>query len=180
MNGWDIFVQSLGILALIFYVISYQFKKPALFYLFSFAGAASFCIHYFLLGSVGGCVVNIVSMSKALYLWRFPDFKRKHFFFFFITVYIIVTVLSFVLGWDSYLVVLTGIASLAHTYMFFQHNPKMLRIIQIAVVSPLWIVYNTLNNVSIGGILTELFVMTSSALYLYRTRKEKATESMWI
>ena len=180
MTGWDFFVQGLGILALIFYVISYQFKKPALFYLFSFAGAASFCIHYFLLGSVGGCVVNIVSMSKALYLWRFPEFKRKHFFFFFVGAYIVVTVLSIVLKWDSYLVILTGVASLAHTYMFFQHNPKMLRIIQLLVVSPLWIVYNSLNNFSLGGILTELFVMTSSAIYLVRTRKEKATESYWI
>lgn len=180
MSFFDIIVQAFGILALIFYVISYQFKKPALFYLFSFAGATSFCIHYALLGSLGGCICNVVSMLKACYLWLFPDKKNKEHFFSFIGLYIIVCVLIFVFSLDSYMVILTCVASIAHTYMFFQKNEKTLRIIQIFVVSPLWVVYNIFDNftitgkmvISIGGILTECFVVASSIVYLLRHRKD--------
>lgn len=188
MTFFDIIVQGLGILALIFYVISYQFKKPAIFYLFSFAGAASFCIHYLLLGSVGGCICNVVSMLKAFYLWLFPTIKRKAHYYSFIGLYIIVSVLTFALGWDSYMVLLTCAASIAHTYMFFQENQKTLRIIQIAIVSPLWIIYNVFDNltktgifiVSIGGILTETFVVASSIVYLIRHSKDSRTVAVQI
>lgn len=184
MSFWDLFVQGLGVLALIFYVISYQFKKPSLFYLFSFAGATSFCLHYVLLGSIGGCICNIVSVLKALYLWLFPNIKRKTHYFSFLGLYAIVCILIFVFHWDSYLVILTCIASLAHTYMFFQENQKTLRIIQIAVVSPLWIIYNIFDQltisgefvISVGGILTELFVVSSSVVYLIRHKKDSTKE----
>ena len=180
-----IIIQGFSILAMIFYFISYQFKKPAFFYLFSFAGAASFCIHYALLGSIGGFVCNIVSILKAVYLWLIPNFRRKEAYITFNILYVGVSVTSFVLGWDSYMVILTGIASLAHTYMFFQKDPKILRIIQVAVVSPLWIIYNVFDKltisgefiVSIGGILTEIFVVTSSLVYLFRHRKDSKEES---
>lgn len=178
------FIQGMGILAMILYVVSYQFKKPALFYLFSFGGATAFCIHYALLGSLGGCICNIVSMLKALYLWLFPDIKRKGHFASFIILYVGVSAMTFAMGWDSYMVILTCIASLAHTYMFFQDDAKVLRIIQVAVVSPLWILYNIFDTltisgeliVSIGGILTETFVVASSLVYLFRHRKDSQEE----
>mgnify|MGYP003293606870 CR=1 FL=1 len=184
MNFFTIFVQGLGILALIFYVISYQFKKPALFYLFSFAGATAFCVHYALLGSIGGCICNVVSMLKALYLWLFPNVKRKAHYYSFIGAYVIVCALIFIFKWDSYLVLLTCAASIAHCYMFFQDNEKVLRVIQIAVVSPLWIIYNIFDNltitgefvVSIGGILTETFVVASSIVYLIRHKNDSKQE----
>jgi hypothetical protein len=173
----EIIGQALGIVAMLLYVISYQFKKPALFYSFSFGGAAAFCVSYILLGKAGGCLCNVVSMIKALYLWLFPTVKRKAHFVSFIVLYAAVTVITIYFKWDTYLALLTLVASIAHTYMFFQKNEKVLRYIQIFVVSPLWIVYNTLGTeISIGGILCETFVVTSSIVYLIRHRKDQKEE----
>ena len=75
------------------------------------------------------------------------------------------------------LALLTLAASIAHTYMFFQDNPKVLRYIQILLVSPMWIVYNVLGDeIAIGGILCETFVVTSSIIYLIRHRKDPKEE----
>ena len=75
------------------------------------------------------------------------------------------------------LALLTLAASIAHTYMFFQDNPKVLRYIQILLVSPMWIVYNVLGDeIAIGGILYETFVVTSSIIYLIRHRKDPKEE----
>ena len=173
----EIIVQILGVVAMILYAISYQFKKPALFYIFSFGGATAFCISYLLLGKTGGFVCNIVSVIKALYLWLFPTVKRKAHFVSFILLYVAVSVITIVLKWDNYLALLTLAASIAHTYMFFQDNPKLLRYIQIFVVSPMWIVYNVLGDeIAIGGILCETFVVTSSIIYLIRHRKDTKEE----
>lgn len=173
----EIIGQILGVVAMILYAISYQFKKPALFYIFSFGGATAFCISYLLLGKTGGFVCNIVSVIKALYLWLFPTVKRKAHFVSFILLYAAVSVITIVLKWDTYLALLTLAASIAHTYMFFQDNPKVLRYIQIFVVSPMWIVYNVLGDeIAIGGILCETFVVTSSIIYLIRHRKDTKEE----
>ena len=175
----EIIGQALSILAMILYVISYQFKKPALFYLFSLGGATAFCVSYLLLGKTGGCICNVVSMLKALYLWLFPTVKRKQHFISFIILYIAVTVITIYFKWDSMLALLTLAASIAHTYMFFQENQKVLRYIQIFVVSPMWIVYNSLGKeVSIGGILCETFVVISSIVYLIRHRKDSKVEQV--
>ena len=173
----EIIGQILGVVAMILYAISYQFKKPALFYIFSFGGATAFCISYLWLGKTGGFVCNIVSVIKALYLWLFPTVKRKAHFVSFILLYVAVSVITIVLKWDNYLALLTLAASIAHTYMFFQDNPKLLRYIQIFVVSPMWIVYNVLGDeIAIGGILCETFVVTSSIIYLIRHRKDTKEE----
>ena len=145
----EIIGQILGAVAMILYAISYQFKKPALFYVFSFGGATAFCISYLLLGKTGGFVCNIVSVIKALYLWLFPTVKRKAHFVSFILLYVAVSVITIIMKWDSYLALLTLAASIAHTYMFFQDNPKVLRYIQIFLVSPMWIVYNVLGDESL-------------------------------
>lgn len=169
----EIIGQILGVLAMILYAISYQFKKPAFFYLFSFAGSTAFCISYLLLGKTAGFVCNIVSMVKALYLWLFPTVKKKQHFVSFIVLYAAVTFITIYFDWDSYLALLTLVASILHTYMFFQTNPKVLRYIQIFGVSPLWIIYNVLGDeIAIGGILCETFVVTSSIIYLIRHRKD--------
>lgn len=175
----EIIGQALGIVAMLLYVISYQFKKPAFFYSFSFGGAAAFCISYILLGKAGGCICNVVSMVKALYLWLFPTVKRKEHYLSFILLYTIVTAITIHFKWDNYLALLTLAASIAHTYMFFQDNPKVLRYIQIFVVSPMWIVYNSLGaEVSIGGILCETFVVASSIVYLIRFRKDSSKKEI--
>ena len=173
----EIFGQALGILAMILYVISYQFKKPALFYLFSLGGATAFCLSYLLLGKTSGCLCNVVSMLKALYLWLFPKVKRKAHFVSFIGLYAAVCAITIYFEWDTYLALLTLAASIAHTYMFFQSNEKVLRYIQIFVVSPMWIVYNVLGSeIAIGGILCETFVVASSIVYLIRHRNDKKQE----
>ena len=116
-------------------------------------------------------------MIKALYLWLFPTVKRQAHVVSFILLDAAGTVITIVFKWDTYLAILTLVASIAHTYMFFQKNEKVLRYIQIFVVSPLWIVYNTLGaEVSIGGILCETFVVTSSLVYLIRHRKDSKEE----
>lgn len=173
----EIIGQILGIVAMILYAISYQFKKPALFYIFSFGGATAFCISYLLLGKTGGFICNVVSLLKALYLWLFPAVKRKAHFVSFILLYIAVTVITIVFEFDTMLALLTLAASIAHTYMFFQDNPKVLRYIQILLVSPMWIVYNVLGDeIAIGGILCETFVVASSIIYLIRHRKDPKQE----
>ena len=173
----EIIGQILGVVAMILYAISYQFKKPALFYVFSFGGATAFCISYLLLGKTGGFVCNIVSVIKALYLWLFPTVKRKAHFVSFILLYVAASVITIIMKWDTYLALLTLAASIAHTYMFFQDNPKVLRYIQIFLVSPMWIVYNVLGDeIAVGGILCETFVATSSIIYLIRHRKDSKEE----
>lgn len=61
-------------------------------------------------------------------------------------------------------------AQLAGTVVFWRNNAKHIRIYQLTVGSPFWLIHNII-NFSIGGIITEVFNLISTAISMLRFRK---------
>ena len=80
-------------------------------------------------------------------------------------------------GEKWYFTAMVFIAQLAGTLGMWTQNGKTIRLCQLFVVSPLWLAYDALIPIpSIGGILTEIFNISSVCLALYRYRKIGFTE----
>ena len=67
---------------------------------------------------------------------------------------------------------LTLIAQVTSTFAMWTRDGKKIRISQLAVVSPLWLLYDLLiPTPSIGGILCEVFNMASVVISFIRFKK---------
>ena len=76
-----------------------------------------------------------------------------------------------------YYLIFSAVAQYGGTFSMWSQNGKWIRWCQLLVVSPLWIVYNSIIPIpSIGGIMTEMFCIISVLIALFRYRKIGFTE----
>ena len=165
----NILWQAVGYVAMITIILSFQIKKQNAVIAVQAAAQLLFVIHYTMIGSFSGAVLNFIAVVRALLLLSGNRYLKSD-----ISKYIVMAVflLSPALVYKSFIDFLPGVAMMINTYCIWSNDGKKLRISQAAVVSPLWIVYNVINN-SPPGVLTEIFNMTSSIIFLVRTRSRK-------
>ena len=161
----DTIAQILGIMAMAISVSAFQFKKNRSLFIVQGISCCLFFVHFFLLGAYTGAFLNILALIRSICLsvkkLRHPVFEALVMLSF-----IIITVLTYE-GWPSLLVLA---AMLVGTATYWLNKAKLIRISQLAVISPCWLIYNVV-NFSIGGIITESFNIISTIVSMIRYRK---------
>lgn len=171
MDLWMIFVQFLGIVAMLISFISFQCRTNKNYLLMQGIGMVLFTVHFLLLGSMGGALMNLIGAvrSRVFFHKRNRDRLWMLFLFIFITVAAIgVCVIFFKENFWLSLLIFT--ANTANTWSLWKGDGRIMRIVVLTVQAPLWIVYNVF-AFSIAGIITEVINMASSGVALYRYRK---------
>lgn len=166
----DILWQMIGFAAMITIILSFQIKNQKILLIVQASAQLLFTLHYTMIGSPAGAIQNLLAVIRALLLLSGNRYLRSN-----VSKYIIMALFLFspALVFKSFVDFLPGIAMAINTYYIWSGNGKMLRLSQAAVVSPLWITYNVI-NLSPPGALTEVFNMTSSVIFLIRTRHKKS------
>lgn len=174
--------QLLGLCAMALIVLSFQYKKPSLLCFFQFCACIFFVLHYLCLGLNGdpnayaGMTQNIVGLlfRGVLVLAE----KRRSL--------LSPLVLSGLCAFSAVVAILTypgRLISLLPTVANFicmggmwTRNANTVRIIQLTVISPFWILYNV-SALSLAGVLTESFNLVSIGIYYIRMyhNKKKTT-----
>ena len=167
----NILAQGFGILGFIIIVLSFQIKRNSRFFLAQGAGSLMFLLNYLLIGAFGGVLFNLCNLLRGLMFMRNPQKKWK----------LAVNVLSYAVSISLVAVfdlsrnlpldILLCTALAVMSVFMWLGNSRVIRIVQIAMSSPVWLIYNSI-NLSIGGLLCESFTMVSSFIYLLRLRKE--------
>jgi len=163
--------QALGVIGMLLAMISFQCKNNKVFCALQTFSGLSFTVHFFVLGNV---VQGSLNMFNILRGWAFgfaPDKSRKYFVGVLFALYIGAAVLTYTPGDKVWVTILILLAQLLGTVTMFIGNAKVIRIAQLVYTSPAWMISNII-TFSIGGILCETFNFISSAVALFRFRKE--------
>ena len=167
-----VIAQILGIFGMLAAVISYQCKKNRNYFIWQGLSGAFFSIQFILIGAWAGLIFNAYNIVRAV---AYQSKKSKSIICVaglecLVLTAALLAIFVFKEAW--WLVSLTLIAQATGTFAMWTRDGKKIRISQMAVVSPFWLLYDLLIPVpSIGGILCEVFNMTSVIVSFIRFKK---------
>lgn len=157
-----ILYQSIGIIALIVVVLSFQFKDQKKLLILNATACTIWAIHFILRGAYSGVMLNLIAVLRGFGFAFIKNKKWRIAFLSFLVALLIgagfITVIYFDEIW--YLALITTIGSTLGTILFSLDSPKLLRWGQLLCISPAWLFYN-IWYLSIGGIIGESSNMIS-------------------
>ena len=166
-------LQAIGILGMLCAVVSYQCRSNRNFFVWQGCSAVFFSLQFVWMGAWAGLLFNAFNIVRAL-VYRLSKFSRSVWTVILFEIYIAAAaVISiFLLKETWWLVVFVLVAQAVGTFAMWTRNGKFIRLSQLFVISPFWLLYDALIPVpSLGGILCEVFNMTSVVVSLIRFRK---------
>ena len=165
----NIVAQVLGIFGMLAAMISYQCKTNKNYFIFQGLSGAFFSAQFILIGAWAGLIFNAYNIVRALAYQS----KKARSVVCVISLEILVVIAAamsvFVFKEAWWLVSFTLIAQITGTFAMWTRDGKKIRISQMAIVSPFWLLYDLLIPVpSIGGVLCEVFNMASVIISFIR------------
>lgn len=172
-NLWgQIIVQAIGVVAMILTIMCYQLKKRNHILLMQYSGNALWVVHYFLLGTFTGLIMNALNVVRGIIYSIDKKWAKSYIWIF------IFSALSIALGvltYEAWYSVLPIVGTVIATIALRIRDENTLRKVYIFSV-PLWIVYNAI-VFSIPGTVSATFTLVSIVVALIRfngfTRKKE-------
>ena len=170
----EIVAQIIGVLAMIFNILSYQGKQQRTVITLQLFGAVFFAINFLLLGAAVGGILNILAAIRAV-IFVFKDkFKADSLFWLiaFTASYVAVYILNFTVfgkeptAFNLIIEILPVIGMLALNIGFRLKDSANIRRCGL-VSSPAWLIYNIVVG-SWGAIICELFTLVSIFVGMFR------------
>lgn len=162
--------QLMGGVAVCLGFVSYQMRTRKLLMLAQLATAVAFCIHYGMIGAVSGMVMNFLCVVRNIVYYNKEKSKLLSGSWvgaFFAVVFGVAGILS----WQGYYSAFMLLGQVISTVCMSLSDPQSIRK-GILVASPLVLIYN-LFVFSIGGVVYESVVITSSVIGVIRYRQQK-------
>ena len=161
-----IVAQIIGIIAMIFNILSFQCKKNRNLTIVLGIGSLLFSANFILLNAFASAGFNIINIFRSI---TFINKKTRNNLFFAINIllYFIVALFTYESLWTLVLL----FAQFAGTYAIWYKDGGFIRKAQCLCVSPIWLVNNTFVTFTIGGIICETFTIVSALVSFIRFRK---------
>ena len=166
----DWIAQGIGIVAAALTIFSFQCKSNKTLYIFQAVAGFLFFVNFFMLGDYTAAFLNLINLLRGGLLAGGKRFESRMYAAGLMALYTATTVVTFALftNWFS---ILVWAAQLVGTVAMWSKKGKIIRLGQLFVVSPAWLINNIFNSFSIGGIITEAVSILSIIISLIRYRK---------
>lgn len=161
--------QIFSIVGMILTIVSFQMKTRKQILLMQTAGSVFFLLSYILLESWAAVYLNIVFLVRNIVFYFSKDKKWAQHKMWLAVLLVAVVAAGFV-GFRSWVDILPIIGSVFGTVAMYMTSENMLRLLKLGD-SPCWLIYNC-NVPSWGGVICEVFNITSIAVGLIRYKKE--------
>ena len=179
MKPIEIIAQGIGIVAMLFNILSYQCKKQKMVIALQLFGGAFFSLNFLLLGATVGGILNILATIRAIVFLFKEKLKadRLPWFLAFIAAYIGVYILNFTLFereltlYNMLLELLPVIGMVALNVGFRLKDAAAVRKCGL-VSSPAWLIYNIAVG-SWGAIICEVLTLISIFIGMFRHDKKR-------
>lgn len=174
----EIIAQCVGIVAMMFNILSYQCKKQKTVIALQLFGGALFSVNYLLLGAAVGGILNILATIRAV-VFLFKDKLKADklpWFVAFVACYVGVYVLNFTLfdkeltAYNLIIEILPVIGMVALNVGFRLKDAAAVRKCGL-VSSPAWLIYNVIVG-SWGAIICEVLTLISIFVGMFRHDKK--------
>ncbi len=179
MTTTQIIAQIIGIVAMAFNILSYQFKKKSTVIAAQLLGGTFFAVNFLMLGATVGGILNILAVVRAT-VFLFKDklkADRLPWLIGFAASYIAVYILNFTLfgkaptGFNLIVEILPVIGMLALNIGFMRKDASDIRKFGL-ISSPAWLIYNIIVG-SWGAIICESLTLISIFAAMLRIDKPK-------
>ncbi len=170
--------QLWGLCAMALIVISFQCKKPARLCVVQVCACLFFILHYLFLGLNGDAAAYAGMTQNAVgLLFRgvlaLSEKKKALLSPLMLAGLCAVSAVVAILTYPGRLIaLLPTVANFACIGCMWTKNSNTIRVTQLAIISPFWIIYNIF-TLSVAGILTECFNLVSIGVYYVRVWREK-------
>ena len=161
-----IIAQSLGIVATILFILSYQVKSNRLLFLIQAVACGVFGVQYLLLGAYSGCLSQVYVIIRNLMLSRYNQWAWVRFKGW-VVVFAGFAVLITYLTWDGPISLLPMGIIIAGTISMWTNNAGVIRLVGLIFVSPPWIVYDFIVG-AYSAIINEVIIIASVLYSIYR------------
>lgn len=174
----EIIAQIIGIVAMVFNIMSYQCKKQKAVIALQLFGGALFSLNYLLLGAAVGGILNILATTRAVVFLFKEKLKadKLPWFIGFVASYVAVYVLNFTMfgkeltALNLIIEILPVIGMIALNVGFRMKDAAAVRKCGL-VSSPAWLIYNVIVG-SWGAIICEVLTLISIFLGMFRHDKK--------
>ncbi len=168
----EIIAQIIGIIGMIIFILSFQVKENKKLVLIQGIGGFMFFLNFILIGAVAGALFNLAVTVRGLLLMKNP---KKVWKIVVIELLLLASIIfSLVVNWGSVLqiilalLVYIGLATIS--FFMWKGNGTHIRICQVAITSPAWLIHNIF-NFTIGGLICETFNIISVIVSFIRYGK---------
>lgn len=161
----ELIAQIIGIAAMAVNIASFQCKKNKHLFVMLGIGCLLFSINFMLLGAYVSAIYNIIHIIRSALALSKKTFTKTSFYIL-CALYLLGTIFAYDNPWS----VILFVAQIVQTYVMWFKDGAVIRKARWYFISPAWIVNNILVW-SIGGILCELFVITSALIAYFRYGK---------
>lgn len=178
MTPLEIFAQILGFIGSGICIFSFQIRSVRILFCTQLISIAFFTLHFILLGAYTGALQNVLALVRCILL-ILSDKKWAHNNWI-LAGLIVSFVVSGIATYSGIFSLLPMIAMIVSTVAMWTGDGFKLRIAQVCVTSPAWLVYNA-SVFSISGVLTESFNIISVIVSFIRYGKnydKKAGQSV--
>lgn len=172
MNPKNILGQIFGLIGLVIIVYSFQCKKNKNFFLLQGIGSFMFFLNFMLISAYAGAFFNLTNLIRGL-LFSKEDkklWKLIAVIFCYTACFIFSVTLMWGNGFMIFISALPYVTLVVMSVLMWLGNAIHIRIFQVTLMSPSWIVHNIF-NFSLGGILCESFNMISAIISFIRYGK---------
>ena len=162
----NLIIQGIGFVAVTLFIASYQIKSHRWLLLLQLLGSLLFCIQFFMLGALSGCLSLVVNIVRNALMMKYNDWKwvRKKWC---PAIIIILFAIVLFFTWNGPVSLLAFTASVTSTVAYWTNSPRKIRMVNLLCASPCWLVYDVI-VFSLGGIISESFTMVSIIVSLIR------------
>jgi len=156
-------------------IFSYQMKENRRLYLSKGISGVLFALQFFLFGNLTAALLNLVNLLRAAALVSAKTKNSRIAFLLIQLMYIACCVFTFGKSHVTFggaamamiLSIVTTLIQLLETGVLMTRNGKIIRLAQVCVISPVWLINNILTG-SIGGVVTEIFGISSVIISFFR------------
>lgn len=161
--------QAIGIIGFTLTFCSYQCKTAKKLLLLQTISTLLFILHYYLIDAASGMLLNIVCIARNVVYY----YKDKRVFSYPFYPYLFAALIAgcCVLSWQGPVSLLITVALVINTVFLSFGRQNLLRA-SVVFTCSLILIYNVF-MFSVGGILNEGIAILSSAVGLWRYRREK-------
>ena len=78
MTTYEIIAQAVGIVAMLFNILSYQQKSSKGAITFQLVGSSLFAVNFFMLGATVGGIMNLIAAFRAIVFVNKDTFHARH------------------------------------------------------------------------------------------------------
>ena len=165
MDAKWIIAQIIGLLGTGCMLASFQSKENKGYFLLQFSYNVLYIVHYILLGALSGSLTVILSLIRnGLLLMSDRKWARWNGW---VVLLVLASIYAVVISWDNIFSIFPAIAMISMTIANWTMNGKTIRLCNLFVGSPAWLIYN-IRYFSISGIIAETLSIISIIISIKR------------